>query len=278
MAGIRDSLDWITTIKELHENDEFFMKVIHPSSISSRETWDQMRELHMAAARDEYGNARAIRNSAELNGRIKDASSQTDFTLSASTGPCADEGIQVGVSDPAKIGEVIPCFQTERARYIEREKLLISQMNAIRNNSPNVGATTTSQTSIDIYVRGGQLSGFQLSLNYNRVRLDIRMVEGMDLGRVLMSGRTTESSMVDSNVDWTKQPVRLYSPDSSGQVSLLVSLIVSAETKLVGMYPMILGEWLSPPFIPSLKVKGLPISLHAIFSDSGYLNLELIVS
>ncbi len=249
-----------------------------------------MQGFQTATRQDPYAGARAIRNTIELRGELVHTSSQTDAAMIPSIQVGIDENTQadmdiVSESKAADISQLLASIENDKLRYMEREKLLIAQMNAIRNQhlygDQELRLDTSRDLSVNIVLSGGDLSMFQISPVYNRVRLDVRLVEGMDQTRILASGKTKESPMIDSLVEWTKHPLSLSVQERIGQITLVVSSFASSSMQSDGkfrLYPILLGEWMSPPFIPSLKEKGKSFPMHALFGDLGFVNFELSIS
>jgi hypothetical protein len=256
---------------------------MHPASISAREHHASASKLKIAFSMDPIVDSRLRYNAAELRGILGHVAVQTEnsglmmqkVVYDVSTQAVSDEDVLA--SSEERFERLLQQFSVERERMYDRERLLIAQMNALRdlhaqeNLNPNVYAElkiTVNKIEFDLSI---------LPRGYDVLELMISVVLAGRRDRVLAQGGPmilTISSTKSVNV--IRSPLSIPISEQVGQISLLFDFKVSSKNH--ELYPLVLGEWVSPPFIPNLRERGEITSMLAVIDRVGLANIELLVN
>lgn len=253
---------------------------MHPASISAKIHEEWPNKLKHAVTLDCLVDSRLKYNAAELRGIIKHTSCQTSDSFVNATCCRIDQASQVHALGPSpqeldfELDALRLTLEGERSRFQQREKLLIAQMNALRDME--------SATSSDIKTRlsfSAKSVEFDLSMlpeQYDRIEWSIACQElGRD-DRVLDVVYSNSSFRIKSSVEITSDPIELHVPRAAGQVALFFRFLARSSGSSKSLFPLIIGEWSSPLFIPCLKEQGSIDTVLATVEGVGVASFELV--
>lgn len=253
---------------------------MHPGSISAQTREELSNNLRNAASLDPLVDSRLRYNAAELRGLLKHTSCQTMDTCVDTIFLRLDQASQVDGLDisslefDSHLAELRSTLEAERCRYQQREKLLISQMNALRDAE----STIMSDVKIGLSISAKALE-FDLSAipeSYDRILWSISCLElGRD-DRVLAVGNSNSTIRNKRFLEITTEPVELRVPRSAGQVSLFFRFLARSSGQSNANFPLIIGEWSSPLFIPCLKDLGSIESFQVLIDEVGIASFDLV--
>ena len=241
--------------------------MVHPSSISARQIGSSALPARLAAELDN-GHERLRHNVAEFRGVLKHVSVQTDVRHSSTT---MDECEQADfesqtISDlQRELQTVWADFKRERERASERERMLIAQMNAVRDSTK-----LYEELKVCVSVISVDLNLDLVAPEYTQVILEVRLgQQSEDEATIATLGANREITMGSAPF------CNLQVNRNIGQVSLLCVLKAKGT---VNNFPIILSQIGYPPFIPSLKQRGHAQKITVHFPEIGQLNTELIIT
>jgi hypothetical protein len=257
------------------------------ASVSSRETRDYHTSLRDAAKKDPTADIRIRYNTAEIRGQLKHSSSQTEDPLLCGNKSPREQWTQSELDtrydSPSSTTELLAVQSTldlERRRFLEREKLLISQMNALRDQhiytDGELRLDLDSRMILTVTVTGGSFRDLSVPPSYSRCSLDVRIMESTKRECIVSFSKTKSSSFSCPDFQWDASPLHLSVSRSSGPVVLWLVVVLSPpdSTQKESNFPITVGEWISPPFS---VMTGTQRPFHAILDDVGYMNLDVSV-
>jgi len=255
---------------------------MHPSSVSAKERWTKSSDLRAAVALDPLVDARIRYNLAELRGAMGHVGVQTDMSEVWVPKIVYDAPIQTETSEitrnevRAQISDLVEQFASERERFVERERLLIAQMNALRDLQARENNRAADFIKFSLTLTAIEFDLSTIQLGYDVVEVIISVLRG---GRrddvVCISETTTLPITSDRGVKITTYPIELHGPRNTGQVSLMFLFTASSRTR--ELFPLLLGDQMSPPFIPELKEDGLIDRITLTLDRVGIAKVDLLV-
>ena len=259
---------------------QIFPFQMHPASISAIRRDDVSHNLRHAATLESMVDSRLRYNAAELRGILKHTFTQTEPSVGLKICERHDEELQV-TSD----GDELPrlreeikslrlSLDSERCRFQQREKLLISQMNAIRD----LGSGLESQ---EIVVMSLSVKSFEFDLQslppvYDRVTWTVSCMESARDDRILAVAQSNYAVRQQSSLEVMRDPCDVKAPRSAGQVTLHFRFLAQSSSADQPQFPLILGEWMSPLFIPCLKETGTVESMPVTLEGVGVATFDLV--
>jgi hypothetical protein len=253
---------------------------MHPASVSARIREDVSHKLKHAMTLDSMVDSRLRYNAAELRGILKHIATQTDFCVS--TPPKIDEGLQVedSLTNSQNLERELfalrASWESERVRYQQRERLLIAQMNAMRDldvenqNEPHVRASLSCRSiEFDLNTLPSRYDRVAWTVASHDFTKDDKVIGIVESNNVLRRG---------SSVEVTSEQIDLHFPRNTGQVSLHFRFLARSSDPSPGNFPLIIGEWMSPLFIPCLKDKETIETLQLNIEEVGVASFELVFS
>lgn len=256
--------------------------MIHSSSISRREIFthsslkDESSELHRRRTRDRYQY-----NISEFRDNIRHAFAQTD--IYHSTSESSDVSIQVDtfsnqvVDLTSEISDLMDTICRERSRNADREKILISQMNAIRDQQLYDKKGDADDVTIAIRITDTELRLDRIPRVYTAIRFEVKLLRRDDADESAFTMRKFEPCPIQHPLHLLlpELPMHFRVPHTTGQMSICFQFFASSEFE-PDMFDLFLGEWASPPFVPCMKETRKPEISRMIFPKFGVLDIEVV--
>lgn len=256
--------------------------MIHSSSISRREIQthsslkDESNELHRRRPGDRYQY-----NISEFRDNIRHAFSQTDIHYS--TSESSDVSIQVDtfsnqvVDLTYEIGNLMDSLYRERSRNADRERILISQMNAIRDQQLYDKKGDADDVTIAIRITDTELRLDRIPRAYTAFRFEVKLLRRDDADESAFTIRKFEPCPIQHppHLLLPELPMHFRVPHTCGQMSICFQFFASSEFE-PDMFDLFLGEWASPPFVPCMKETRKPEISRMIFPKFGVLDIEVV--
>ncbi len=255
-----------------------FHSRMHRSSVSARVHEDIAHTLKHSATLDSLVDSRVRYNTAELRGILKHSSTQTDICSNMT--PMMDEALQVDQIglDPSdfenEIATTRALWESERTRFQQRERLLIAQMNAIRDKESE--SQRESQVRVLLRCKSIAFNLRALDQVYDNVSWTIAALEFGRDDKVVGSAQSNGVVRKGSSCEVTAEQLELDLPRSAGQMKLLFRFLARSSENSKTNFPLILGEWSSPLFIPCLKEDGTVETMLATLEEVGVASFELV--
>ena len=252
--------------------------MIHSASVSCRQT-EIRRSLESPILDSRASDSRLRINSSQLRGHISHAYIQTDLRFESFSG--VDEGTQVDSmselvgSMESEISDLRRELQSNATRCADRERILISQMNAIRDQQLYAKSVTDDELVISV-----ALVEIDLQVSANDHVLDtmylIINLSDAETGAVHCSVQTETFALQMQ----TKQPsqrlvstVRINRNVGQSNVGVMGYAFSTVDDSI---FKVVIGEWTSPPFVPCLKETRNPERLNVLFPRMGAIVVELV--
>jgi hypothetical protein len=255
---------------------------MHKSSISSAE--QRLREPSISETSDLELRNEAIRrmrlNRLEFADKIKHSAIQTEppdgsFRIGIQT---KDQWVQIDSDSEmlrklqSEIREAYVQFDRDKARYSERERLLIAQMNALRDTQSDCSG---SSLTILISFKGLNLERSRIPLEHRIITLETTILNADGTQQILPVTVSSDGKIEQSGILPPSLPLSIPVPHKTGLIKIHFRIIAASLN--MAMFSTILGEWVSPPFVPCLKEKGSGENLRAILEGLGSMDIELAV-
>lgn len=246
--------------------------------MSARVHEDVSHNLRHSATLDSLTDSRLRYNVAELRGILKHSATQTE--VSVSIRPMVDEALQVEASGPLpteierEISELKSSWDSERTRFQQRERLLIAQMNAMRDMESE--SRNEEQVRVSVVCKSLELNLRVLDVSYDCVSWTISALEWGRDDKVIGFVQSRGVFRKGSSCELTGEQLDLVLPKSAGQVSLLFRFIARSSDRSQLHFPLVLGEWMSPLFIPCLKDNGSTEVMLVTLEEVGVTSFELV--
>jgi hypothetical protein len=254
--------------------------MIHASSISKKEVTMPM-SLKDSLNRVKDFDDKLKFNSLQLRGLVSQAETQTDLHIKDVTGVDADTQVNMLDDEIARlrseVDRLLTSLESEVMRSGDRERILISQMNAIRDQQAIVRRRSETEISISVRFHHLDLNLKKLPIHADSVSFSVSAVDVLD-EQVIFS-KATDPKDIDqvSESELYSVQLRLGVPQDTGKMYLLFSGC-AFERGNDSAFKVILGEWASQPFVPSLKDLHQPEMLRVLFQACGIIDVELIFS
>lgn len=247
-------------------------RMIHSSSVSTQ----QITRPQVESSDD----ARLRLNAAELRGRVRSSASQTEFLRFISDSVDADVQAdfppELDTALEKRVLELSVALDRERMRAAERERILIAQMNGIRDQQVESRQLHSDEMTVSLTAIGAQIDCSRIPREYDVVWTVVSLVLAVDHEKTVAVIPSDKGVISKDHVEFSESPVCFRVPRDTGNVFLHVSVV--ADAVKIPVFRLILGEWGSPAFIPCLKELKRPESIRAPLPGLGHIDFELMLS
>lgn len=257
----------------------------HISSISSSETRAGSMTIQAASKLEEYSQSRFRFNAAEFKRSIRHSSTQTDPSNdNRVTRPTIDKGDQADMMTSVitqlqdEIRNAYYELKKERERCADRERLLIAQMNAIRDQQAMEEKHLTETAKLVIACKQSDVEPKKIPVGLEVVGLSLVVNETGDSGsdgRYLGYARADVGGIYRNGIEFGFESLSIVIPRNASQCVVHFEFVAKSDD--ASQFPVVLGEWMSPAFVPSLKERGKAEILRAILPLIGTIDFELMV-
>ena len=226
---------------------------------------------------DAREDIKLVYNTAELRGVVRHACTQTDPTFSVQKG--IDEVQEV--EEESKVHEDMIFLSNqvkwEKEKAAERERLLIAQMNALRDSEMVSSDGIFEKFAVQVRFCGGSLSVSDLSSEYDRIKVDLRArdplqlnssedTQSIELGRIDANGHV-EVAMTSESLALTRH-----------YETLSITCTLRATSSVDDRISKLLGQASYPSFVPTMRTRRHPEKIMLVFNGIGELHTELAVT
>ena len=257
--------------------------MIHQASISCSELVRKDCATNGSLTEQEKA-ARMLRyNAFEFRDLIKHISTQTEGVLhelgEGSSSISTDAMFEVEVESVTiaalreEIRRVYQLIHREKERSGERERILIAQMNALRESE--LDHRMKEKLVLRFIIPTSAIDCERIPFESSIVWYSVNLVEVGDSAQVISVGVSDDGRATHSKITF---------PDTwtSVQVSRLVGnvyfeIILFAKSDDATSFEVVLGRWVSPQFIPALKERGRSVAYTAHLGLIGALDIELTI-
>jgi hypothetical protein len=217
----------------------------------------------------------------EFRGNIRHAFAQTDIHYS--TSESSDVSIQVDtfsnqvVNLKSELDDLMDSICRERSRNANRERILISQMNAIRDQQLYDKNGDADDVTIAVRITDTELRLDRIPRAYTAIRFQVKLLRRDDADESAFTIRKFEPCPIQDPVHLIlpELPMHFRVPHKCGQMSICFQFFASSEFE-PDMFDLFLGEWASPPFVPCMKETRKPEISRMIFPKFGVLDIEVV--
>ena len=260
-----------------HANFSKVSGMIHAASIASRETRTGAH-LNESIHGINYSNLRLQYNSAQFRDRIVHSAIQTDLQRDCFDGVDADTQVNF-------LGEHIKLLQDEltnlyarldsfTSRFAARERILISQMNAVRDQQLVEKSKMADEITACLTFKTLEIDNSGSSPALDSAEFSVGVVDSSS--DVMLSMVKTDSSDFELIEKLEVRNLSAHLKLRRGIGPVYLSIVGFAFSNLdKSLRKIVLGEWASPPFLPCLKDLHKPETLLIVFQGFGTVEAEL---
>lgn len=254
--------------------------MIHASSISKKEVVVP-RNLRDVSIRVRDVEDKFKYNTLQFRGLVSAAEAQTDVHIEDGNRVSAETQVNLFDIEINNLKGEISMLQTqlenELIRSTDRERILIAQMNAIRDQQVVVQRRLEKAISITVRLYNFDLNLSRLPVICDCVSFSVSAIEAVDENPIC--SRITEFKDIDLIVEskLADIQVRTIVPQDAGKMYLLFTGYAFKRGD-DSCFKLVLGEWSTQPFVPCLKDLHKPEMFRILFPACGVIDAELIFS
>lgn len=252
--------------------------MIHKSSIAAQEVSIRGIIEQASSASVRRSRMRLEYNSAEFREAIRHQSVQTDIhrdsldghDISLQVDLTSEEFQKLRVDLERKVSE----YDTERTKCADREMLLVSQMNAIRDQQAIAKAEEDASVQVAIVMKRVVIAESFIPSGYDQIWIVLSGIEAEKSEQCIRITSSEVGEMSPSEVRVSQVPMTMRVPRLCGQFILTASIHMG--TRDGNKYELILGECSFPSFIPCMRERGRSESHKLPLGSCGYIEAELV--
>ncbi len=252
----------------------------HPSSISAKSI--QGQDTLRTYTSSKSGNAQQDRfryNQSEFREKLRHSAAQTETCIRIPSG--THQSVQVGEINESvsaihrDLAQAQRELQEVRTRCSDREKILISQMNAVRDKDLADNERNVDKVTVTLRLMNCQFALENVPSDYETISVSAHAIEQESNESVIGLKRFKPMTLTRENPsiplgDFAKMVI----PRNTAQMYLLFTVRASCRS----MYDMILGEFLCAPFFACMKELNKPECLQLSSHRGDRLEVELTFS
>jgi len=254
--------------------------MLHRSSIAAREI--SLRDLHSDSSMQEsrrFSSCLAY-NSAEFRQALRHQSVQTEMHRHHAGGN--DRCIQVDLLAEGfqtlqdELDQIHTITSDERGKSSDREKLLVAQMNAIRDQQALSRSEDGCFVDVKLTPSSITIGESFLPAEYDEVWI---VLSGVEVGEGSQCSRVTTGDtghITGTEIVLSQMPLVLRVPTSIGLFILTASVHLGSHNG--GKYELVIGKCTFPAFVPCIKEKGKSEFHRVPISSIGFLEAELVIT
>lgn len=254
--------------------------MIHASSISKKEVVVP-RNLRDVSLRVRDIEDKFKFNTLQFRGLVADAEAQTDVHIE--DGDRVSAETQVNLFDDeinnlkGTVNRLVSQLENELIRSTDRERILIAQMNAIRDQQVVVQRRLEKTISITVRLYNFDLILSHLPVTVDCVSFSVSAIEAVDENPIC--SRMSEPKDIDliGESKLADIQMRTIVPQETGKMYLLFTGYAFTRDD-DSSFKLLLGEWSTQPFVPCLKDLHKPEMFRILFPACGVIDAELIFS
>ena len=253
--------------------------MIHKSSVAAQEI--RKRDLRDETSSDSIRTSalRLSYNSAEFRGSLRHQSVQTEVHRESLIGTDSSQQVDFTRDEIADLKDQLERHRldldVEREKSSDREKLLVAQMNAIRDHQMRTKAEEEFSIHLTVSVKRVGIGEAFIPSGYDQVWVILSGSDAGDSDECSRISRSEMGLMTSNELRITQVPIQLNVPKAAGQYTLYMKIHLGASDG--SKYEVTLGECKFPTFVPCLKERGTS-EIHKLqLASIGFIEAELTV-
>ena len=164
----------------------------------------------------------------------------------------------------------------EREKSAERERLLIAQMNAIRDQQLIASAAAESRLTLTFTSLVCDWDTGKIPPQYSAVFMSVLAVDTTEGENIIGSSVLQQGQLSSAPRCWGEVPFNMQLRTSTGQIFLKITFHAKSDNE--SDFPILLGEWNSAPFVPCMKEKGRSERFNVRLPLLGSIQLDLLIT